>query len=94
MSFARKITNLILCYSYYKNQKRTLELNPRHPLIRELKIRYEDDQEDKATKDLVSVLFNTAVVRSGYQLPNSVEFANEIETMLRLSMNIDLDEKV
>ena len=86
--------NRFLGCSYYKNQKRTLEINPRHPLIRELRVRYEDDSEDRATKDLVSVLFNTAVVRSGYQLPNSIEFANEIETMLRLSMNIDLDEKV
>ena len=82
------------CYSYYKNQKRTLELNPRHPLIKELRTRVEDDPDNKATKDLASILFHTAAVRSGYQLQNSLEFADQIETMLRLSMNVDLNEAV
>ena len=40
------------------------------------------------------MLFHTAVIRSGYMMQNSVEFADQIETMLRLSMNVDLDEKV
>ena len=54
----------------------------------------DEDKDDKTTKDLASVLFHTAVIRSGFMLQNSQEFADEIETMLRLSMGVSLEEKV
>ena len=55
-----------LYYSYYANQKKTLEVNPRHPLVKELLKRVETDKEDKTAKDLARVLFETATLRSGY----------------------------
>jgi len=79
---------------FYANQKRTLEINPRHPLVKELKKRAEDDSEDQTTKDLAEVLYETATLRSGYTLGDTAAFAGRIERMLRLSMNIDLDEAV
>jgi len=79
---------------FYANQKRTLEVNPRHPLVKELKKRVEDDSEDQTTKDLAEVLFETATLRSGYTLGDTASFAGRIERMLRLSMNIDLEEPV
>lgn len=33
--------------NYYLNQKKTLEINPRHPLIKDLLRRIEDSQNDK-----------------------------------------------
>ena len=88
----------ILCFaptfSYYANQKKTLELNPRHPLVKELKKRVETDKEDQTTKDLAVVLMETATLRSGYNLKDTALFAERIERMLRLSMDISLEEKV
>lgn len=55
-----------LYYRYYANQKKTLEVNPRHPLVKELLKRVETDKEDKTAKDLARVLFETATLRSGY----------------------------
>lgn len=40
------------------------------------------------------VLFETATLRSGYMLPDTKEYGDRIERMLRLSLNIDLDAKV
>lgn len=83
---------------FYLNQKKTLEINPRHPLIKELRQRVQKDTEEQSTLDLAQVLYDTAVLRSGYILGDSVEFASRIERMLRLSVGVDpeapLEEEV
>jgi len=80
--------------NYYAGQKKTLEINPRHPLLKELKKRVDADKEDATAKDLATVLYEAATLRSGYQLGDTAGFADRIERMLRLSMNVPLDEKV
>jgi len=80
--------------SFYATQKKTLEINPRHPLIRELNARVTKNKEDQTTKDLANVLFETATLRSGYNLGETAEFAERIERMLRLSLDVPLDAKV
>ena len=50
-------------YRFYLNQKKTLEINPRHPLIKELLKRVDDDASDQSTMDLAQVLYDTAVLR-------------------------------
>ena len=61
-----------LYHRYYANQKKTLEVNPRHPLVKELLKRVETDKEDKTAKDLARVLFETATLRSGYLIKVSL----------------------
>ncbi|XP_014668741.1 PREDICTED: endoplasmin-like [Priapulus caudatus] len=78
---------------FYLNQKKTLEVNPRHPVIKELLRRVETEQDDPTTQDLAMLLFDTATMRSGFTLPDSYGFATRIEKMLRLSMNISPEEK-
>ncbi|XP_077985225.1 endoplasmin-like [Glandiceps talaboti] len=80
--------------SYYSGQKKILEVNPRHPLVKELKAKIEADEEDQTAKDLAGLLFETAVLRSGYQLEDSASFAGRIERMLKLSLDIDPEAKV
>lgn len=58
---------------YYANQKKTLEVNPRHPLVKELLKRVETDKEDKTAKDLARVLFETATLRSGFMIKVKVD---------------------
>ena len=80
--------------SFYADQKKTLEINPRHPLIKELKRRVEEEQADQTTIDLARVMYESAVLRSGFALKDSSDFATRIERMLRLSLNIDADAEV
>ncbi|XP_072257252.1 endoplasmin [Pyxicephalus adspersus] len=80
--------------SYYSSQKKTLELNPRHPLIKEMLRRVKENEDDQTVSDLAVVLLETATLRSGYQLPDTKAYGERIERMLRLSLNIDLDAKV
>ena len=79
---------------YYLNQKKTLEINPRHPLIKELLRRVEDNPADKAAADMALMMYNTATLRSGYSLKDTVNFAQQIESMMRQTLGVDADEQV
>merc|ERR1711976_206879 len=48
---------------YYLNQKKAIEINPRHPLVKELLRRVEDNPEDAVAKDMALMMFNTAFLR-------------------------------
>jgi len=79
---------------YYLNQKKTLEVNPRHPLIKELLRRIEDNPADGSAKDMAIMMFNTATLRSGYPLKDTVNFAEQIEVMMRKTLGVDIDEAI
>lgn len=79
---------------YYFGQKKILEINPGHPLIKELLRRVESDASDPKAKDMVQLMFESATLRSGYELKDMAGFADRIETMLRSAMNVSPDEKV
>ncbi|XP_065066897.1 endoplasmin-like [Rhopilema esculentum] len=81
-------------HDFYATQKKTLELNPGHPLVKELLKRVTADDKDKTAGDLARVLFETATLRSGYTVQDSLDFAQRIERMLRLSVGVDVDAPV
>jgi len=80
--------------NFYATQKKTLEVNPYHPLIKELNKRVIASTEDDIAKDLAQVMFETATLRSGFVIKDSLDFAKRIERMLRISMGVDLHATV
>nr|XP_031829963.1 endoplasmin [Nomia melanderi] len=78
--------------TYYLNQKKTLEINPRHPLIRELLRRVEVDTADETAKEIALMMFRTATLRSGYMLTETASFAHSVEQLMRKTLGISLDE--
>merc|ERR1719188_2624317 len=79
---------------YYLSQKKALEINPRHPLIKELLRRVEDNPSDESAKEMALMMFNTATLRSGYMLKDTVAFADHIDAMMRETLGVDKDEQV
>lgn len=79
---------------YYINQKKALEINPRHPLIKELSRRVEDNPDDPVAKDMAMMMYNTATLRSGYMLKDTVGFAQHIENMMRDTLGISQEEAI
>ncbi|XP_063239541.1 endoplasmin [Bacillus rossius redtenbacheri] len=79
--------------SYYLNQKKSLEINPRHPLIKELRRRVEDDPADPVAKDMALMMFRTATLRSGYMLKDTANFAESVEAMMKKTLGISPDEQ-
>ncbi|XP_075147785.1 heat shock protein 90 Gp93 [Haematobia irritans] len=80
--------------TYYLNQKKTLEINPRHPLIRELLRRVEADEADETAKEMAVMMFRTATLRSGFMLQETADFADTIEKMMRQTLGVSLDEQI
>lgn len=76
----------------YMAGKKHLEINPDHSIIETLRQKADADKNDKAVKDLVILLFETALLSSGFSLTEPQVHACRIYRMIKLGLGIDEDE--
>jgi len=76
----------------YMAAKKHLEINPDHAIVENLRQRAEADKNDKSVKDLVLLLFETALLSSGFSLEDPAVHAKRIHRMIKLGLGIDEDE--
>jgi len=76
----------------YMAAKKHLEINPDHSIVENLRQRAEADKNDKSVKDLVMLLFETALLSSGFSLEDPQIHAQRIHRMVKLGLGIDEDE--
>merc|ERR1712114_144801 len=69
-----------------------LEINPDHSIVENLRQRAEADKNDKSVKDLVLLLFETALLSSGFSLEDPAVHAKRIHRMIKLGLGIDEED--
>ena len=78
----------------YLYGKKTMEINPSHPAIKELREIVENNETPSAdAEDTALLLFESAMLESGYSLPDPHDFALRMDRVLKYNLNLKRDEK-
>merc|ERR1711884_730128 len=71
--------------------RKTLEINPNHPVVVDLLAKIKADKEDKAAADTAQVLFQTALIESGYELADASALVNRVYRLMSKELGVDPD---
>merc|ERR1711904_423265 len=71
--------------------RKTLEVNPNHPVIVDLLSKVKGDKEDKAALDTAQVLFQTALIESGYEIADPSALVNRVYRLMSKELGVDPD---
>jgi len=75
--------------NFFKNAKKVLEINPRHPLIEGLLDKLEEvGEDDEDLKENILTLWDTSMVRSGFALKDTNGYFARVESLLRRSLGV------
>merc|ERR1712186_286991 len=71
--------------------RKTLEINPNHPVVIDLLSKIKADKEDKAAKDTAQVPFQTALIESGYEIADPSALVNRVYRLMSKELGVDPD---
>merc|ERR1712083_591272 len=70
---------------------KTLEVNPNHPVVADLLVKVKADKEDAAAKDTAHVLFQTALIESGYEIADPSALVSRVYRLMSKELGVDPD---
>jgi len=71
--------------------RKTLEINPNHPVVADLLVKVKTNKEDAAALDTASVLFQTALIESGYEIADPSALVNRVYRLMSKELGVDPD---
>merc|ERR1739846_22561 len=76
----------------YMSAKKHLEINPDHSVVAALNDKANANKNDSSVKDLVLLLFETALLSSGFTLEDPATHSQRIHRMIKLGLGIEEDD--
>merc|ERR1712176_971748 len=71
--------------------RKTLDVNANHPVIVDLLSKVKADKTDAAAMDTAQVLFQTALIESGYEIADPSALVNRVYRLMSKELNVDPD---
>merc|ERR1712185_151176 len=74
--------------------RKTLEINPNHPVVVDLLAKIKADKEDKVAVDSAQVLFQTALIESGYEIADPSALVSRVYRLMSKELGVDPDAPI
>merc|ERR1712183_1117530 len=74
--------------------RKPLEINPNHPVVADLLAKVKADKDDKAALDSAQVLFQTALLESGYEIADPSALVNRVYRLMSKELGVDPDAPI
>merc|ERR1712004_428825 len=74
--------------------RKTLEINPNHPVVADLLAKVKVSKDDKAAVDTAAVLFQTALIESGYEIADPSALVNRVYRLMSKELGVDPDAPI
>merc|ERR1711881_129497 len=74
--------------------RKTLEINPNHPVVHDLLLKVKENKEDQKAIDTATTLFQTAMIESGYEISDPASLVSRIYRMMSTELGVDPDAPV
>merc|ERR1712091_157255 len=74
--------------------RKTLEVNPNHPVVVDLLAKVKADKENAAAKDTAQVLFQTALIESGYEIADPSALVDRVYRLMSKELGVDPDAPI
>merc|ERR1711979_141297 len=71
--------------------RKTLEINPNHAVVADLLAKVKADKSDAAAQDTAQVLFQTALIESGYDIADPSALVNRVYRLMSKELGVDPD---